>query len=688
MSKKNKHYEDQITERYSKCHHEAAFTIDQYAKNFRPKVITVEGKKFIYKHQTDSAIYFKCIFARRAFKCPGSFRILKQAKNGEIITEHSEICSNPQIQEKSNFKSLEPNIPALSEKKNKQEQQPKPMNDQIHESLDDIIQVHPEYTPAKVLEELKKLYGEETKLPVKTSIKKRLTRTRKIMGLSSLDLFFKNNTTKDNYTFFRCYHQETRLLKGKEEDLKFAIWMSGFQMTKLREAKHFYVDATFKVVPKGFSQLLVIFIRDNVTNCAFPGAFILMNKKNSLLYEIALRSFRDLIIEYGRVKIQMETATCDFESGLIKSFRQIFNPIRIVGCLYHFKNLLWKRARKERLQISKWIVITEKFIANFGRLSYLSQNEIDDNFKNLVDELIDSLASMKEGDENHEEEDEEEEDEKEEDEKEEDENINENNEEENTEESKVNKSSIEESFDKIKIPGFKRYVKYCYKNFLPLFKTGLINYLKLEPLYKSNSILEGYFGRLKQTLRGQNYKSDLMGFINMLKEEEKNGKSSVRDAENRAETKSKQKMRTTKFLPPDVKNIMDKLNISIKKESNQKPPEMIEGYILVHPQFEMPLFDPDCFVEDDESTLALQNNTDLPLVIPNSELKISNIAAINTLHQVSAAHEKNASIVKPSNLAFFHFYINYPDDEEESGRLTVKKYIQTGKAAKGKIYGY
>jgi len=100
------------------------------------------------------------------------------------------------------------------------------------------------------------------------------------------------------------------------------------------------MDGAFDIAPQGFAQMLVIMTNDPVTHHPKPLAFILLSTKDEEGNIQALRGLKDLLINYGTRKINLQSITIDFEKAIINAVKFIFPEIKIIGCLFHFKNAL------------------------------------------------------------------------------------------------------------------------------------------------------------------------------------------------------------------------------------------------------------------------------------------------------------------------------------------------------------
>ena len=83
---------------------------------------------------------------------------------------------------------------------------------------------------------------------------------------------------------------------------------------------HLFIDCTFKCVPKGFSQCLVIMIYDYASSLYIPVFYILLQSKLEEVYSMALylsKASTDFMME-------IINGSVDFEKGLVKAIKRNF----------------------------------------------------------------------------------------------------------------------------------------------------------------------------------------------------------------------------------------------------------------------------------------------------------------------------------------------------------------------------
>ena len=111
-----------------------------------------------------------------------------------------------------------------------------------------------------------------------------------------------------------------------------------------------FFDCTFKIVPKGFSQLLIIMIYHPITKLYLPVFFILLQSKKYETYFAAIGA----AIGAADFNLEGRSVTCDFEEALIRAITEQFSEADKVLCLFHWKQAL--RNKLVMLSIPKAII--------------------------------------------------------------------------------------------------------------------------------------------------------------------------------------------------------------------------------------------------------------------------------------------------------------------------------------------
>lgn len=92
-----------------------------------------------------------------------------------------------------------------------------------------------------------------------------------------------------------------------------------------------YIDCTFRSVPHGFTQLLIVMLFDLQTDMYVPIAFVLMQGKKRDAYFHAVK----MVIDATDGKLQAQTFTCDYELALIQACDNHFRGLGVL-CDFHW----------------------------------------------------------------------------------------------------------------------------------------------------------------------------------------------------------------------------------------------------------------------------------------------------------------------------------------------------------------
>ena len=219
---------------------------------------------------------------------------------------------------------------------------------------------------------------------------------------------------------------------------KIIIWASDFQVNRLRLTRHWYIDGTFTITPTNYYQLLTIVIQDPNTGFIKPALWAVLGSKDEETYYQAFKMIQDIVSNSGTLNWSLESVTLDFETGLINAFQRIFKETRIIGCLFHFKQALYREAQTLGLTTNELKEETKSLISSLGSLSWKGDVE-------LIELELETISEK-----------------------------------------------YKESHCKLII-----YYKNCW---LPRLESGIIDYSDIEDEFRANSVLEKYNCHVKDSL--------------------------------------------------------------------------------------------------------------------------------------------------------------------------------------------
>ena len=312
----------------------------------------------------------------------------------------------------------------------------------------------------------------------------------------------KNSATKESYifshsknrtglTFFRGYYTLNYKKNNSNKSFKIVIWASDFQINRLRLTNHWYIDGTFTITPCNYSQLITFAIRDPNTGYIKPALWALLDSKDEECYYHLFKVVKDIADASGTLKWNLASVTLDFEQALINAFSRIFVETRVIGCLFHLKQALYREAQALGITKEALKEETKKVVSLLGSLSWRGSDS-------AIDAQLQNLEKAYHGKEQRD------------------------------------------------------LIIYYKNNWLPKLKSGLIDYSDVEDEFRSNSILEHYQCHVKDSLPRSSSWPKFIDFL--ITEEESYVRDSIA-AEQRGQVAFKSVNFGKTFLPKPIKKI-------------------------------------------------------------------------------------------------------------------------------------
>ena len=118
---------------------------------------------------------------------------------------------------------------------------------------------------------------------------------------------------------------------------KYVIFASDFQLNLYSDLDEIFIDATFKVAPHNWYQLLNIFGYIKNKKFYLPMAHILMNSKTVQLYEEVFSQLVKKIKSHSNLKSFHDIKImADFEIPMRKAIKNCFEGCLLDGFFFHF----------------------------------------------------------------------------------------------------------------------------------------------------------------------------------------------------------------------------------------------------------------------------------------------------------------------------------------------------------------
>ncbi|XP_078372705.1 uncharacterized protein LOC144656350 [Oculina patagonica] len=162
------------------------------------------------------------------------------------------------------------------------------------------------------------------------------------------------------------------------------IFATNQQIHQLVQAKNWYVDGTFKLCRKPFTQLFTInvFVRSGEQAKQVPLMFVLMSGRRKRDYRAVLKEVIRLLPSQPAVS----RITLDFESALWTVLRELLPDTTLQGCLFHWTQALWRKVQELGIEPAyRNASHTYKYVRKLMALPFLPEDKIGEMFQHLKD---------------------------------------------------------------------------------------------------------------------------------------------------------------------------------------------------------------------------------------------------------------------------------------------------------------
>ena len=187
-----------------------------------------------------------------------------------------------------------------------------------------------------------------------------------------------------------CPAKEVYFNPQKNKFERLVFFTTFFQLKIMAECEEIFIDATFKMAPKNFYQILNVWGYAAAKNLYLPLMHILMTAKNKISYTHAFLKVKELFSDYNIVfDFSNKIITTDYEKSLRSAINEIFKPKFLQGCFFHYSKSLWKKARDYGLTKKKFRKESMILIFCFKIFPYVHDNNREEYIKKIKEFIKD-----------------------------------------------------------------------------------------------------------------------------------------------------------------------------------------------------------------------------------------------------------------------------------------------------------
>jgi len=176
------------------------------------------------------------------------------------------------------------------------------------------------------------------------------------------------------------YQGRGEIMDKKQRIQKYVVFGTKFSLRILAKAKRWYLDGTFKIVPRNYKQMYIIIAKYDENN--YPCVYLLLTSRSEVLYSSAFSHIKNLLLGYN-FTLEGESAMLDYELAARNALKVIFPNLILKFDYFHFSKCLWARAQKLKLCNETILNDTTLLIAFLKMLIHIAKEERNEYYEDI-----------------------------------------------------------------------------------------------------------------------------------------------------------------------------------------------------------------------------------------------------------------------------------------------------------------
>ena len=194
------------------------------------------------------------------------------------------------------------------------------------------------------------------------------------------------DTSDPNYNLFRAHiklpYFTTDTTNVSIKNQEFIILANKTMLKQLSLSSQWFIDGTFKVAPKGYTQILNILVYLPHLSIFYPACQVFMTHKTEELYFMVLLTLKN-ICHQAKLRLEPRTIMADFEKALQNAIKISFPEAELCGCYFHFVKCLYDKITKLGLRKKEFKNQSRVMISYLQILVHCEEDKRKELFKEL-----------------------------------------------------------------------------------------------------------------------------------------------------------------------------------------------------------------------------------------------------------------------------------------------------------------